>query len=247
MKRALLGGSLVVALAAVFVVRAATSAAPPAWTMNATAIEACSCDMFCPCYFNPRPTAHTNEGAHAGHGSGHFCKFNMGYKVNQGMHGTTSLDGAMFWIAGDLGADFSDGEMEWATVHFAPSVTKEQRTAIADVLGHVFPVRWKSFEVGSDASIEWTATKDGAVAKLDGGKAAEIVLKRFQGNTDDFVVIKNLRYFGVPRNDGFVMMPNEVEAYRVGTKAFEFRGTNGFMITWDIDANTAPPKAKTTM
>jgi hypothetical protein len=29
-------------------------------------------------------------------------------------------------------------------------------------------------------------------------------------------------------------MPNEVEAYRVGPKAFEFKGTNGFMITYDI-------------
>jgi hypothetical protein len=29
-------------------------------------------------------------------------------------------------------------------------------------------------------------------------------------------------------------MPNEVEAYRVGDKAFEYKGTNGFMITIDI-------------
>ncbi|MBI4364567.1 MAG: hypothetical protein HY568_03985, partial [Candidatus Latescibacteria bacterium] len=41
-------------------------------------------------------------------------------------------------------------------------------------------------------------------------------------------------YWGAPRNDGFVLMPNEVEAYRVGDKPFEFKGTNGFMITVDI-------------
>jgi hypothetical protein len=29
-------------------------------------------------------------------------------------------------------------------------------------------------------------------------------------------------------------MPNEAEAYRVGPNAFEVRGTNGFMITYDI-------------
>jgi hypothetical protein len=29
-------------------------------------------------------------------------------------------------------------------------------------------------------------------------------------------------------------MPDEVEAYRVGEKAFEFKGTSGFMITIDI-------------
>jgi hypothetical protein len=35
---------------------------------------------------------------------------------------------------------------------------------------------------------------------------------RFAGNTDEPVVIHNLKYWGTPRNDGFVMMPNDVEA-----------------------------------
>jgi hypothetical protein len=39
------------------------------------------------------------------------------------------------------------------------------------------------------------------------------------------------------------MMPNEVETYRLGPKAYEYKGTNGFMVTIDIDANTAPAKA----
>ena len=58
------------------------------------------------------------------------------------------------------------------------------------------------------------------------------------------VVIKNLKYFGVPRNDGFIMMPNVVEAHRKGQKAYEFKGCNGFMITVEtIDSKTAPPAA----
>ena len=47
-------------------------------------------------------------------------------------------------------------------------------------------------------------------------------------------VIKNLKYFGAARNDGFILMPNVVEAYRVGAKPFEHKGTNGFMITVDM-------------
>jgi len=90
--------------------------------------------------------------------------------------------------------------------------------------------------VGKDAPIEWEASKDRAVAKLDGGKAGEIVLHRGPGMTEDPVVIKNLRYWGAPRNDGFVLMPNEIEAYRVGAKPFEFKGTNGFMITVDLNS-----------
>ncbi|MCI0411966.1 hypothetical protein L0222_04085 [bacterium] len=76
-----------------------------------------------------------------------------------------------------------------------------------------------------------------AYASMDGGKTAEVKLKRYPGNTNDPVVIQNLKYWGAPRNDGFVLMPNEVEAYRIGPKAFEFRNTNGFMITVDINSN----------
>lgn len=32
------------------------------------------------------------------------------------------------------------------------------------------------------------------------------------------------------------MMPNEVEAYRAGPNAFEFKGTNGFLITVDLNS-----------
>ena len=51
------------------------------------------------------------------------------------------------------------------------------------------------------------------------------------------VVIQNLKYWGAPRNEGFILMPNEVEAYRVGPNAFEFKGTNGFLITVDMNSN----------
>jgi hypothetical protein len=55
--------------------------------------------------------------------------------------------------------------------------------------------------------------------------------------SDEPIVIKNLKYWGAPRNDGFVLMANEVEAYRAGDKSYEFKGTNGFMITLDMNSN----------
>ena len=39
-------------------------------------------------------------------------------------------------------------------------------------------------------------------------------------------------------------MANEVEAYRAGERTYEFKGTNGFMITFDIDANDVAASAK---
>lgn len=212
---------------------------PPDWSLNATLIEACSCPMFCQCYFNPAPASH-HGGDHGGHGSTaakHFCLFNNAVKINKGSYGNVQLEGTKFWIAGDLGGDFTKGQMDWAVLTFDPAVTKEQREGIMFIWGRLFPVKWNSFTVAKDAAIEWKFTKDRAEARLDGGKTAEVVLNRNPGMTDDPVVIKNLRYWGAPRNDGFVLMPNEVEAYRVGDKPFEFRGTNGFMITIDINSN----------
>jgi hypothetical protein len=197
------------------------------WTFNATIIEACSCTMFCPCYFSTVPSGH-------GHNmSEHYCRFNMGYRVNKGTFKGVALDGIKFWIAGDLGADFSKGA-EWAEISFDPSVRKEQRDAVTTVIPHVYPVTWKGFSIGADAPVEWTATNDRAVARLNGGKSGEVILRRNPGMTSEPVVIRNLRYFGAPRNTGFVLMPNEVEAYRIGKAPFEFKGTNGFMITYDI-------------
>jgi hypothetical protein len=205
------------------------------WAMNATVIEACSCPMFCQCYFNSKPASH---GAHEGHGGGgHFCKANLAYKVNKGHYGKTSLDGAKFWISNDLGPDFSKLEMDWAVLTFDKALTPEQREGIQTVMTHMFPVKWKSFVTAEGVVDKWQFTKDEAHALLDGGKSAEVKLKRFPGMTAEPIVIKNLPYWGAPRHDGFVLMPNEVEAWRVGEKAFEFKGTNGFMITFDITSN----------
>lgn len=201
----------------------------PEWALNATIIEACSCTMFCPCYFSTVPSGNA-------HGAGmveHYCRFNNSYRINQGRFGTTTLNGLKFWIAGDLGADFSKSG-EWAEITFEPAATKAQRDALITIIPNVYPVNWKAFTVGQDAAIAWTATKNRAEARLDGGEAAVVTLVRNPGMTDEPTVITNLRYFGAPRNTGFHLMPNEIEAYRRGPKAFEYKGTNGFMITFDI-------------
>ena len=230
--------SLAALVAGAAIVFAASPAAPE-WAMNATAIEACSCPMFCQCYFNTKPAGH---GEHAGHGGGstHFCRANLAYKINKGHYGKTRLDGAKFWVATDLGGDFSKGEMDWGVLYFDKALSPAQRDAIAAVAGRIFPVKWQSFATAEASIDKWELTPTGAVALMDGGKTAEVRLKKFQGMTDEPVVIRNLKYWGAPRNDGFIMMPNEVEAYRVGPKAFEFKGTNGFLITIDLTSNDFP-------
>ena len=228
----------------------------PAWSMNASIIAACSCPVFCQCYFNTSPAGHEmamgGEGGtmamnagdhdmamsgHSGHAE-HYCRFNNAYKVNKGSYGPTKLDGAKFWIYGDLGSDFSKGETDWAVLTFDRATTPAQREALGAILAHLYPVKWKSFNT-AEGDIEWTPGKDEASATLDGGKTAEVHLKRFPGMKGEPVVIRNLPYFGASSNDGFIIMPNVVEALHAGDKAFEFHGTNGFMITLNIDSKTA--------
>ena len=247
------GGAVALAIAALSPASpvAGAAGASPAWAINATVIEACSCPMFCQCYFNTKPAGHTAGGghaAHAGHGAAaggaqHFCKANNAYKVNRGHYGETKLDGAKFWVAADLGDDFADGELDWAVVYMDKTLTQAQRDGIAAILPALFPMKWKSMKIAEGSIDKWEYTKDAAVALLDGGKTAEVRLKGFPGMGSKQVVIQNLPYWGAARTDGFSMMPNEVEAYRVGPNAFEFKGTNGFMLTLDMASTDAAPAA----
>jgi hypothetical protein len=221
-------------------VNASKPAATAAWSLNATAIEACSCPMFCQCYFNTKPAGHHANNSQHSHGSAgatHFCRANLAYKVNKGHFGEIKLDGGKFWVITDLGADFSKGKMDWAKLYFDKKLTPEQRNSIGQILPNVFPVEWGSFETAEGDIDRWEFTTDSAHATLNSGKTAEVQLQRVQGMTDQPVVINNLRYWGAPRNDGFILMPNVVEAYREGPKAFEFKGTNGFLITIDINSD----------
>jgi len=115
-------------------------------------------------------------------------------------------------MAGDLGGDFSHDQPDWGVLNFEPLVTKDQRDAIRTILAYLYPVKWNSFMVGRDGTIVWRSGHDRTEARLDGGRIAELALKRMEGMTAEPIVIRNLKYDAAPRNDGFILMPNEVEA-----------------------------------
>ena len=128
-----------------------------------------------------------------------------------------------------------------ALVTFDKATTAEQRQGLGDILGHVFPVKWKSFATAEGNIDTWTFDNNQAHATLNGGKTAEgQAQKRFQGLTDEPAGAKNVPYWRTPRNDGFIMMPNEIETYREGPNAFEFKGTNGFLLTFDMTSKDIP-------
>jgi hypothetical protein len=201
------------------------------WAMNATIIDGCSCRMLCPCIFgSPATVGSAATHQHAGHRS---CYFNAAFRVNKGHHGKVKLDGLKFWFAGDK------GDAKTVELTFEPSATQEQRAAIRVFMSHFLPLKWTSLTEGPDAKIDWKAEAVRAEAKLDGGKAAEVVLTRYAGATGEgTTVIRNMSYFAAARNDGFNILPVEHIAYRRGPKPapFEFKGTSGWTITIDMNS-----------
>ncbi|HUP42172.1 MAG TPA: DUF1326 domain-containing protein, partial [Thermoanaerobaculia bacterium] len=112
MRKTLVVIVVAVALAAAGVVLA--TAGTDTYQVTATAIEACSCPLFCSCYYNAEPAG------------GHMCRFNNAYRFEEGSHwGDVDLSGAMVWITGDLGGHFADGTTEWAMVTFDQATTPE--------------------------------------------------------------------------------------------------------------------------
>ena len=201
------------------------------WAMNATIIDGCSCRMLCPCIFGS-PATVGSDATHE-HGGRRSCYFNAAFRVNKGHYGEVRLDGLEFWFAGDK------GDAKTVELTFEPSATEEQREGIREFLSHFLPLQWESFTEGPDAKIEWKAEAVRAEAKLDGGRAAEVVLTRYSGATGEgTTVIKNMSYFAATRNDGFNILPVEIVAYRRGPKPapFEFRGTSGWTITIDMSS-----------
>jgi hypothetical protein len=87
------------------------------------------------------------------------------------------LDGLKFWFAGDK------GDAKTVELTFEPFTTEEHRAAIRVFMSHFLPLKWTSFTEGPDARIDWKADAVHAEAKLDGGKAAEVVMTRNPGAT----------------------------------------------------------------
>src|SRR5438876_9423399 len=146
----------------------ASTPAKPAWQMKADYVEACSCHLFCPCYFNK----------HAEHP---YCEFNMAVNVRKGNTANVDLAGAKYWLTGDLGDTWgSEKKGKWVVVSFDPSTTKAQRDALAPIILKTYGLEWRELKV-QEAPIEISRTADMAEAMLSGGQAAYMKLKREPG------------------------------------------------------------------
>src|SRR5260370_37593334 len=131
----------------------ASTPAKPALQMKADYVEAWSCHLFCPCYFNK----------HAEHP---HCEFNMAVKVREGHSGDTNLAGAKYWLTGARGEEWGTNKKgAWVAVSFDPSTKKEQRDALAPMILKTYGPEWGELKVQA-APLEGSRSGDVVDASL---------------------------------------------------------------------------------
>ncbi|HET6644113.1 MAG TPA: DUF1326 domain-containing protein [Fimbriimonadales bacterium] len=184
------------------------------WSVDADYIEACSCNMFCMCYFNSHP-----EGEM-------FCEFNNAIKITKGHVGNVVVDGAKVWLSGDLGGDFTEG-MKGAVITYDTGTSQEKKDALKFLISKIYPVKFESFKEDM-APITWEKTSAGGHAKL--GDKAEVTLTPIKDASGKQVVIQNLKYWGADKNDGF-MLAYGTHFYKGNGYDYSHQKKNGFFIT----------------
>lgn len=199
----------------------ASNPAEPAWRMKADYVEACSCNLFCPCYFNK----------HAQHP---YCEFNMAVTVREGHAGKVNLADAKYWLTGDLGDKWgTEKKAPWVVVSFDPSTSKEQRDALAPIILKTYGLEWGELKV-QEAPIEIHQSGDIAEAKLAGGQMAYMKLKREPGADSKGVVLHNVNYFGAQKNSGFEFYKSIEHRADVAGHKFSYSDRNAFLISIDV-------------
>jgi Protein of unknown function (DUF1326) len=214
---------------AAFVFMASAPSAPYS-RMKADYVEACSCHLFCPCYFNK----------HAEHP---YCEFNAAVNVRNGYAGKTDLAGARYWLTGDLGENWgTTKKAKWVVVSFDPKTTKAQRDALAPMILKTYGLEWGDLKV-QEAPIQINRNGDIAEAKLGDGQMGYMKLKREPGADGKGVVLKNVNYWGAKHNDGFEMYKSIEHRADVQGHKFSYSDRNAFLISIDSEQAKGPAMA----
>jgi len=210
----LAGTGLVLALAV------SLAAAPEAssWRMKADYVEACSCHLFCQCYFNK----------HAEHP---VCEFNMAVTVREGHSGNVDLANTKYWLTGDIGDRWgTEKKATWVTVSFDPKTTPAQREALAPIILKTYGLEWGELKV-QEAPIQIHQSGDIVEAQLADGTQAYMKLKREPGKDGKGVLLKNVNYFNAVQNDGFQLYKSLEHRADLNGHQFSYSDRNAFLIT----------------
>lgn len=214
---------LSVAFVLLLCVSLAAAPGEPLWRMQADYVEACSCHLFCQCYFGDR-----HGQKHAEHPS---CEFNMAVTVREGHSGKTDLANSKYWLTGDLGDAWgTEKKGKWVTVSFDPKTTQAQREALAPIILKTYGLDWAELKV-QEAPIEILRSGDIVEAKLAGGTQAYLKLQREPGADGTGVVLRNVKYFNAVENSGFDLYKSIEHRADLNGHQFAYSDRNAFLIT----------------
>ena len=185
------------------------------WAIQAEYIEACSCNLFCMCYFQTHPDGDR------------FCEFNMAVKILSGHVGDVKVDGEYLWMSGDLGGDFTK-TLKGVVITFDQKTPKEKRDAIAFLVTKLYPYKFDSVKTDEGAITYQRTGWSSGHATL--GDRAEIKLEGVKDKNGEPTVIHNLTYWGAQKNDGFYLAYG---THRYKGNGYDYSHTrrNGFFIT----------------
>ena len=220
---------LILSSAVLGLVIARPHAAEPQWYIKAHIDEACSCNLFCPCYFNPEP-------------DGDRCNFNNVFSVDKGNYGKVTLDGMKVWISGNLNGQLAKG-FDGVVLAFEPTASPEQVDAFGKAVAKVYGLPIAKVDTSDRTTINISHAPGRHVASRGDDKGhVELTLPDASAQDPKNVpVIKNLRYFAA-RNSGFNLYYG-THRYKGHGYDYAYTKRNGFTI--DIEAGT-PPAAKST-
>jgi hypothetical protein len=232
MKKLIFGTLAAAALAAFLGAASPTEDRSKTYSIAADDIEACSCPLFCGCFFNSEPN------------DPHMCQFNNVFEFRKGSHyGSVDLSGVRAWLSGDLGGEaLSKGKATQAIITFDRTSSPEQREALGKIFGKMYPVSWEKMDTRVD-SIEFHHTDGNDHAKMASGMA-EVTLKR--GNweaTKMPTVIRGLKYFAADGNDGFVLAKG-THYFHGEHLSYDYTDMNGFFVTVRMHGTLEAPKAQ---
>jgi hypothetical protein len=107
-------------------------------------IEACSCNLFCQCYF-VKLALHKHTGST-------ICSLNTVARVQSGKYGSVDLTGIKYWVAAEFESDKTKGQASWGALTLDPQISKEQMEDLSAILDKMHP-KWKSYELQSPQEI----------------------------------------------------------------------------------------------
>lgn len=204
--------------------------AEPGFYLKAHIDEACSCPLFCPCYFNPEP-------------SGDRCNFNNVFSVEKGNYGDVKLDGMKVWLSGNLGDNIGDGKTEAVIAAFEPGATQAQVDGFMKIAAKIYPVTWDKIVTTDRTAMTITHSSTKHVAsRADGKGHVELALP--EASAADHKTpptIQNLQYFGAHKTHSFKLYYG---THRFAGHGYDYKYAkrNGFTV--DIEIGT--PSSTTT-